>query len=138
VTTQRFRLAAKLRRSSRCSGLPPKGHNESGGASGREGCRRFESESVLSACDPRVRQEGCFALTESEEMKLGKNEFYKCPFRHVHPRHKQAFFKDFDANFRILVAEMTISRSRSYMSNSLGKLGGRHQRRATSEKRTCG
>lgn len=33
--------------------------------------------------------------------KLGKNEFYKCPFPHVHPRHKQAFFKDFDAHFRI-------------------------------------
>jgi hypothetical protein len=33
--------------------------------------------------------------------KLGKNEFYKCPFPHVHPRHKQAFFKDFDAHFRV-------------------------------------
>jgi len=33
--------------------------------------------------------------------KLGKNEFYKCPFPHVHPKHKQAFFKDFDAHFRI-------------------------------------
>jgi hypothetical protein len=33
--------------------------------------------------------------------KLGKNEFYKCPLSHVHPRHKQAFFKDFDAHFRI-------------------------------------
>ena len=33
--------------------------------------------------------------------KLGKNEFYKCPFSHVHPKHKQAFFKDFDAHFRI-------------------------------------
>jgi hypothetical protein len=33
--------------------------------------------------------------------KLGKNEYYKCPFPHVHPRHKQAFFKDFDAHFRI-------------------------------------
>jgi hypothetical protein len=32
---------------------------------------------------------------------LGKNEFFKCPFPHVHPRHKQAFFKDFDAHFRI-------------------------------------
>jgi hypothetical protein len=36
-----------------------------------------------------------------EPKKLGKNEFYKCPFPHVHPRHKQAFFKDFDAHFRI-------------------------------------
>jgi hypothetical protein len=33
--------------------------------------------------------------------KLGKNEFYECPFPHVQPRHKQAFFKDFDAHFRI-------------------------------------
>ena len=32
---------------------------------------------------------------------LGKNEFFKCPFPHVHPRHKQAFFKDFDTHFRI-------------------------------------
>jgi hypothetical protein len=78
-------------------------------------------------------------MTESEEVKkLGKNEFYKCPFRLVHPRHKQAFFKDFDAISVFSVAEMTISRSHSYMSNSLGKLGGRHQRRAASEKRTRG
>lgn len=42
------------------------------------------------------------ALTQVEELKkLGKNEFYRCPFPHVHPRHKQAFFKDFDAHFRI-------------------------------------
>ena len=33
--------------------------------------------------------------------KLGKNEFYKCPFPHVHPKHKQALFKDFDSHFRI-------------------------------------
>lgn len=32
---------------------------------------------------------------------LGKTEYYKCPFPHVHPRHRQAFFKDFDAHFRI-------------------------------------
>jgi hypothetical protein len=36
-----------------------------------------------------------------EPKKLGKNELYKCPFPHVHPKHKQAFFKDFDAHFRI-------------------------------------
>jgi hypothetical protein len=42
------------------------------------------------------------ALTQVEELKkLGKNEYYKCPFPHVHPRHKQGFFKDFDAHFRI-------------------------------------
>jgi hypothetical protein len=39
-------------------------------------------------------------MTENAK-KLGKNEFYKCPFPHVHPRHKQAFFKSFDAHFRI-------------------------------------
>jgi len=33
--------------------------------------------------------------------KLGKNEFFKCPFPHVHPRHKQGFFKSFDSHFRI-------------------------------------
>lgn len=33
--------------------------------------------------------------------KLARNEFYMCPFPHVHPRNKQAFFKDFDAHFRI-------------------------------------
>jgi hypothetical protein len=36
-----------------------------------------------------------------EPKKLGKNEFYKCPLPHIHPRHKQAFFKDFDSHFRI-------------------------------------
>jgi hypothetical protein len=41
-------------------------------------------------------------MTEVDDLKkLGKNEFYKCPFPHVHPKHKQAFFKDFDAHFRI-------------------------------------
>jgi hypothetical protein len=41
-------------------------------------------------------------MTEVDDVKkLGKNEFYKCPFPHVHPKHKQAFFKDFDAHFRI-------------------------------------
>jgi hypothetical protein len=33
-------------------------------------------------------------------VKLGRNEFYKCPFQHVHPRHKLALFRDFDAHFR--------------------------------------
>jgi hypothetical protein len=57
---------------------------------------------VLATQGCRVLQEGCYAMTEIEKVKkLGKNEFYKCPFRHVHPRHKQAFFKDFDAHFRI-------------------------------------
>jgi hypothetical protein len=41
-------------------------------------------------------------MTQTEEAKkLGKNEYYKCPFPHVHPRHKQALFKDFDSHFRI-------------------------------------
>ena len=41
-------------------------------------------------------------MTQVEDVKkLGRNEFYKCPFPHVHPRHKQAFFKDFDVHFRI-------------------------------------
>jgi hypothetical protein len=41
-------------------------------------------------------------MTQTEEAKkLSKNEYYKCPFPHVHPKHRQAFFKDFDAHFRI-------------------------------------
>jgi len=41
-------------------------------------------------------------MTQVEDVKkLSKNEFYKCPFPHVHPRHKQAFFKDFDVHFRV-------------------------------------
>jgi len=41
-------------------------------------------------------------MTQVDEPRtLGKNEYYRCPFPHVHPRHKQAFFKDFDAHFRI-------------------------------------
>jgi hypothetical protein len=41
-------------------------------------------------------------MTQVDGLKaLGKNEFYRCPFPHVHPQHKQAFFKDFDAHFRI-------------------------------------
>ena len=36
-----------------------------------------------------------------EPRRLGKDELYKCPFPHVHPRHKQTFFKDFDKHFRI-------------------------------------
>jgi hypothetical protein len=44
-------------------------------------------------------------MTQVDGLKvLGKNEFYKCPFPHVHPQHKQAFFKDFDAHFRIFGA----------------------------------
>ena len=33
--------------------------------------------------------------------RLGEKEYYKCPFLHVHPRHEQGFFKDFDSHFRI-------------------------------------
>jgi len=41
-------------------------------------------------------------MTQADGLKkLGKNEFYKCPFLHEHPRHGQALFKDFDAHFRI-------------------------------------
>jgi hypothetical protein len=41
-------------------------------------------------------------MTQVEDAKkLGKNEYCKCPFPHVHPRHKQAFFKDFDVHFRV-------------------------------------
>jgi hypothetical protein len=36
-----------------------------------------------------------------ESKKLKKYEFYKCPFPHMHPRHKQAFFKSFAKHFRI-------------------------------------
>lgn len=38
---------------------------------------------------------------KEESQKLKKNEFYKCPFSHVYPRHKQAFFKSFPKHFRI-------------------------------------
>jgi len=37
----------------------------------------------------------------NEVRKLDKDEFYKCPLPHLHPRHKQAFFKNFDQHFRI-------------------------------------
>jgi hypothetical protein len=41
-------------------------------------------------------------MTQVDGLKtLSKNEFFKCPFPHVHPRHKQAFFKDFNVHFRI-------------------------------------
>jgi hypothetical protein len=41
-------------------------------------------------------------VIEVEKVRnLSKNEFFKCPFPHAHPRHKQAFFKDFDVHFRI-------------------------------------
>jgi hypothetical protein len=33
--------------------------------------------------------------------KLSAKEYYKCPFLHVHPKHEQGFFKDFDSHFRI-------------------------------------
>jgi hypothetical protein len=36
-----------------------------------------------------------------ELKKLKKDEVYKCPFPHSHPRHKQAFFKSFAKHFRI-------------------------------------
>ena len=65
----------------------------------------FDSENVLS-----VQCDGCVESLSAERVwimaqfgdagKLGKNEFYKCPFPHVHPKHKQAFFKDFDSHFR--------------------------------------
>jgi len=42
------------------------------------------------------------AMAQVEDPKtLGKNDYYQCTFPHVHPRHKQVFFKDFDAHFRI-------------------------------------
>jgi hypothetical protein len=34
-----------------------------------------------------------------EAKKLDKNEYYKCPLPHVHPRQEQAFFKSFDSHF---------------------------------------
>ena len=47
-------------------------------------------------------QKSCWIMTQVDEpRKLGKNEFYKCPFPHVHPKHKQSLFKDFDSHFRI-------------------------------------
>ncbi len=34
-----------------------------------------------------------------ETKKLDKNEFYKCPLPHPHPRQDQAYFKNFDSHF---------------------------------------
>jgi hypothetical protein len=34
-----------------------------------------------------------------EPKKLDKNEYYKCPLTHLHPRHEQAFFKNFESHF---------------------------------------
>ncbi len=36
---------------------------------------------------------------DGDVRKLGKDEYYKCPLPHVHPRHEQAFFKVFDSHF---------------------------------------
>jgi hypothetical protein len=39
-------------------------------------------------------------MTQSDNAKkLDKNQYYKCPLPHVHPRHEQAFFKNFDSHF---------------------------------------
>jgi hypothetical protein len=40
-------------------------------------------------------------MGQAETPKLGKNEFYKCPFEHAHPKHKLAFFRNFDQHFRV-------------------------------------
>src|SRR3990170_2609642 len=41
-------------------------------------------------------------MTQFEEAKeLSKNEYYRCPFPHVHPRHEQAFFRSFESHFSI-------------------------------------
>jgi hypothetical protein len=41
-------------------------------------------------------------MTQSEDVEeLRQNEYYKCPFAHAHPRHKEAFFKNFDSHFSI-------------------------------------
>ena len=50
----------------------------------------------------KIPGEGVKAMAEADGLKkLGKNEFYKCPLQHDYPKHKQAFFKDFDSHFRI-------------------------------------
>jgi hypothetical protein len=39
-------------------------------------------------------------MTQSEEhKKINKRECYKCPLPHAHPRHEQAFFKNFESHF---------------------------------------
>jgi len=38
-------------------------------------------------------------VEQSNEKKLAPNEYYKCPLPHTHPRHEQAFFKNFDTHF---------------------------------------
>jgi hypothetical protein len=61
----------------------------------------FDSENFLSVWGAWCGK-SCLSMGQIDEpKKLGKGELYKCPFPHVHPRHKQAFFKDFDSHFRI-------------------------------------
>ena len=39
-------------------------------------------------------------MNQSDSLKkLGQSEYYKCPLPHVHPRHEQAFFKNFETHF---------------------------------------
>jgi hypothetical protein len=40
-------------------------------------------------------------MAQADSGKLSKNEFYKCPFQHPHPKQKLAFFRDFDQHFRV-------------------------------------
>jgi len=34
-----------------------------------------------------------------EAKKLSPNEYFRCPFPHIHPRNEQAFFKSFESHF---------------------------------------
>ena len=38
-------------------------------------------------------------VEQSDEKKLSPNEYYQCPLPHTHPRHEQAFFKNFETHF---------------------------------------
>lgn len=39
-------------------------------------------------------------MTNTKDAKKpNKKEYYRCPLLHAHPRHEQAFFKNFDSHF---------------------------------------
>lgn len=59
-------------------------------------------ENILNDQASLKQQMSAKPMTKVKDMqKLRKNEFYKCPLLHIHPRHEKAFFKNFDVHFRV-------------------------------------